>query len=307
MSGTGHITDEDTVPRPRVKVAPVIDEDDIPTEEIPGLPILPEAAAEGPYLSSTPVLAEPVPDATRPQPAVEEPIAMRRRREMHAYRVSVWRVWAIRLVRLLCAGQVPVALLTPVAVLIHQWFLPGSGLMGWAVLANAGLWLAVVCALLLGEVSTGRAQWVSLAGCLLRSTTIALAGLAFTHVESNSWLLRSIGTELSLPWGGVAEVEPRFGRSVVMMIGLALLFPFILTIAQGARQHLDGTTRYGVPYHPGFKLTQVGHDPWTLGIPTTPLVISQYRRRIARFYLDRMFMTLWWLFSLAVMVAVATA
>ena len=312
MSGTGHSTGEDTLRRPRPPMRPAVDEDDIPTEEIPGLPILPEAVApDAPRHPLTPVLGEPAPQQTRqfavPQPEQPEPVALRRRREMRAYRVALWQVWFIRLVRLLWRLQLPVALLTPVVVVLHQWVLSGHDLLGWAFRVNVILWLTVLPALVLGEVTTTRPRWVSLAGCLLRSTTIALAGVAFAHASPTSWLPGRIGEQLSLPWGIDLPVDPVVGRTVVMALGLLLLLPFLLTLAQGARLHLDSTTRFGLPQQPSFRMAQVGQDPWTLGIPTTPLVISQYRRRVARFYVDRVFMTAWWVFCLAVMVAVATA
>ncbi|MDO5083472.1 MAG: hypothetical protein Q4D89_08730 [Arachnia propionica] len=312
MSGTGHVTGEDTLRRPRPPAGPVVNQDDIPTEEIPGLPILPEATAPGaPQHPLTPVLGEPGPRPTvqfeAPQPMSPEPVAVRRRREMQAYRAGLWRVWFVRMVRFLNRLQLPAALLAPVVVVLHQWVLTGHDLQGWAFRVNAILWLVVVCLLVAGEVTTTGPRWVSLVGAALRSTTIALAGLAFSHVNATSWLPGRIGTELSLPWGVDVPVEPVVGRTVVMALGLVLLLPFLLTIAQGMRLHLDSTTRFGLPHQPSFKLLQVGQDPWSLGIPTTPLVISQYRRRVARFYFGRVVMTLWWLFALAVMVTVATA
>ncbi|MDO5068364.1 MAG: hypothetical protein Q4D96_13890 [Propionibacteriaceae bacterium] len=294
----------------------VTDEDDIPTEEIPGLPILPDPVmTEAPSHPPTPVLGEPTTEPLpRPVPQPEppagpppDPVAERRRREMQAYRATIWRAWFIRLVRFLNRIQTPVALLTPVVVALGQWVLPTHDLPGWAARSNALLWLGLTCLLVAGEVSTGRPRWVSLAGCVLRSTTIALAGLAFAQVSATSWVPAQIGEQLVLPGGLSLAVEPTVARTVVALAGFLLLFPFILTIAQGMRQHLNSTTRFGHPDQPSFKVSQVGHDPWTLGIPATPLVISQYRRRVIRFYFGRVFMALWWVFALAVMAAVATA
>ncbi|RRD50112.1 hypothetical protein [Arachnia propionica] len=297
--------DEETFRRPRAEVAPVIDQDDVPTEELPGLPIQDPTPTvpmgQGyPVHPTTPSLPEAAPPRA-------ETVDERRRREMREYRLTFWRAWGIRALRFVFTLQLPIALVTPAAALVDRWVLPGHGIPRWATVANVVPWLAVFAVLLLGEVTARRTRWGSLLGCLARSTTIAMAGVAFAHVSTSSWIPGRIGSELALPGGITVPVDLTLARTVVLLLGWVVVLPFLLTLSRGAQIQLDGTSRFGLPGHEGLRVALVGRDPWALGHQTTPLVISQYRRRVARFYVGRVAMALWWLFALAVMAAVATA